>query len=281
MTAENPEQVEKSAFAKEQERSTSRTSTDAEKAALHIEAQTPPSSSSNDAGSHISLADEKPHTATLSDEEQKIIDEQIQVPNVKIGYFSLFRYSSRKDIAIILVSLLAAITAGACMPLMTLVYGNFAGSFTSVTTDPSALSGFEHKINTMALYFVYLGIASLTTVYISVIGFSYTGERIAQKIRELYLQAIFRQNIAFFDFLGSGEITTRISSGQYPLSKFRAGTYNRRYEPRPRWCGPEDWTLRLRCRAILRSHCCWIYSILETGAHHALSHLCYRHYHGY
>ena len=47
------------------------------------------------------------------------------------------------------------------------------------------------------------------------IGFSYTGERITQQIRELYLRAIFRQNIAFFDFLGSGEITTRISSGTH------------------------------------------------------------------
>jgi ATP-binding cassette subfamily B (MDR/TAP) protein 1 len=45
-----------------------------------------------------------------------------------------------------------------------------------------------------------------------VVGFSYTGERITQQIRELYLRAIFRQNIAFFDFLGSGEVTTRISS---------------------------------------------------------------------
>ena len=50
------------------------------------------------------------------------------------------------------------------------------------------------------------------TSYISIVGFSYTGQRITQQIRELYLRAIFRQNIAFFDFLGSGEITTRISS---------------------------------------------------------------------
>lgn len=44
------------------------------------------------------------------------------------------------------------------------------------------------------------------------VGFSYTGERLTQKIRELYLRAVFRQNIAFFDFLGSGEITTRITA---------------------------------------------------------------------
>lgn len=62
-----------------------------------------------------------------------------------------------------------------------------------------------------------LGIGSFVCVYVGMIGFSYTGERITQQIRELYLRAIFRQNIAFFDFLGSGEITTRISSGRPAL----------------------------------------------------------------
>lgn len=56
------------------------------------------------------------------------------------------------------------------------------------------------------------GIAAFFTNWISIVGFSYTGERITQQIRELYLRAIFRQNIAFFDFLGSGEVTTRISA---------------------------------------------------------------------
>jgi ATP-binding cassette subfamily B (MDR/TAP) protein 1 len=99
---------------------------------------------------------------------------------------------------------------------MILVYGNFANSFTSFTVDAVAAKEFHDQINTNALYFVYLGIASLVTVYVSVVGFTYTGEKITQQIRELYLRAIFRQNIAFFDFLGSGEVTTRISSGKSP-----------------------------------------------------------------
>lgn len=43
-------------------------------------------------------------------------------------------------------------------------------------------------------------------------GFIYTGEHITGKIREQYLAAILRQNIAFFDKLGAGEITTRITA---------------------------------------------------------------------
>ncbi|KAG9185384.1 ATP-binding cassette, subfamily B (MDR/TAP), member 1 [Alternaria panax] len=151
-------------------------------------------------------------TAGLSDQEKDIIDKQLTAPNLTVGYFSLFRYATAKDKVIMVVALLASIAAGAVMPLMTLVYGNFAGSFTSFSVDAVAAGKFEDQINQYTLYFVYLGIGSFVTSYISIMGFSYTGERITRAIRELYLRAIFRQNIAFFDFLGSGEITTRISS---------------------------------------------------------------------
>lgn len=158
----------------------------------------------------------KLEAAILSNEEKAIIDKQTQAPDLKIGYFSLFRYANRTEVCIMLVSFIASVAAGAVLPLMTLVYGNFAGSFTSFAVDEIAQQHFRNQINTFTLYFVYLGIGSLVTVYISIIGFSYTGEKITQQIRELYLRAIFRQNIAFFDFLGSGEITTRISSGMKP-----------------------------------------------------------------
>ncbi|KAF2871403.1 P-loop containing nucleoside triphosphate hydrolase protein [Massariosphaeria phaeospora] len=157
-------------------------------------------------------AEPKPTATSLTDEEQQIIDKQLHNPQLKVGYFSLFRYATNKDVAIMLVATLASIAAGAVMPLMTLVYGNFAGSFTSFSVSATAVQDFKNQINKLTLYFVYLGIASLASVYLSIVGFSYTGERLTQQIRELYLSAIFRQNIAYFDFLGSGEITTRISS---------------------------------------------------------------------
>jgi ATP-binding cassette subfamily B (MDR/TAP) protein 1 len=41
---------------------------------------------------------------------------------------------------------------------------------------------------------------------------SYTAELNAKRIREEYLKAVLRQEIAFFDTVGAGEITTRIHS---------------------------------------------------------------------
>lgn len=49
-------------------------------------------------------------------------------------------------------------------------------------------------------------------VYFATVAFIYTGEHMSQKIREQYLAAILRQNVAFFDKIGAGEITTRITA---------------------------------------------------------------------
>jgi ATP-binding cassette, subfamily B (MDR/TAP), member 1 len=40
----------------------------------------------------------------------------------------------------------------------------------------------------------------------------YTGEVNAKRLRERYLQAVLRQDIAFFDNVGAGEVATRIQT---------------------------------------------------------------------
>ena len=39
-----------------------------------------------------------------------------------------------------------------------------------------------------------------------------TGELNAKRVRERYLQAVLRQEIAFFDKVGAGEVATRIQT---------------------------------------------------------------------
>ena len=49
-------------------------------------------------------------------------------------------------------------------------------------------------------------------MYVATSSFIYTGAHIAAKVREEYLKAILRQNIGYFDKLGAGEVTTRITA---------------------------------------------------------------------
>jgi len=68
------------------------------------------------------------------------------------------------------------------------------------------------KLRKLTLDFVYLGIGEYSSAYICSAGNPYTGERIAGRIREKYLEGIFSQNISYFDKLSAGEITTRITT---------------------------------------------------------------------
>jgi ATP-binding cassette subfamily B (MDR/TAP) protein 1 len=48
--------------------------------------------------------------------------------------------------------------------------------------------------------------------YIYMCIWVFTSEATSKRIRQLYLKAILRQDIAFFDKVGAGEVTTRIQT---------------------------------------------------------------------
>ena len=51
-----------------------------------------------------------------------------------------------------------------------------------------------------------------TCTFIYMYIWVYTGEVNAKRLRENYLQAVLRQDIAYFDNVGAGEVTTRIQT---------------------------------------------------------------------
>ena len=93
-----------------------------------------------------------------------------------------------------------------------MIFGQLAGTFQGYFQQTISHSVFKAQLSHFTLYFIYLAVGEFITIYICTVGFIYTGEHIAGKIREQYLAAILRQNIAFFDKLGAGEITTRITA---------------------------------------------------------------------
>ncbi|KAJ5527188.1 ABC multidrug transporter mdr1 [Penicillium frequentans] len=156
--------------------------------------------------------DEDAAFAHLPEHEKEILKRQLDAPKVKISFFGLYRYASKLDLFIIAISALCAIVAGAAMPLFTILFGSLASAFQGIEQKTISYDSFVHELDKNVLYFIYLGIAEFVTVYVSMVGFIYTGGQVTQKIRENYLKAILRQNIAYFDQLGAGELTTRITS---------------------------------------------------------------------
>ncbi|KAI1189830.1 ABC transporter [Nemania serpens] len=148
----------------------------------------------------------------LPEDEASILRRQVTTLEVKTGVATLYRYATRNDLLIIFVSAIAAIAAGAALPLMTVVFGRLQGSFQGFFTGQVSKGDFSGQLNSLVLNFVYLAVGEFVAVYIATVGFIYTGEHISAKIREHYLESCMRQNIGFFDKIGAGEVTTRITA---------------------------------------------------------------------
>ena len=85
-------------------------------------------------------------------------------------------------------------------------------SFRDFFVGYSTRAGFMNDVNRLCLFYVYLAIAEFVAVYIATVGFTMAGERITQRIREAYLAAVLRQNIAYFESLKVGEVNTRLTA---------------------------------------------------------------------
>lgn len=150
----------------------------------------------------------------LPPDEAEVLKRQTITPELKQGVAVLYRYASRNDVIIIAISAVCAIASGAALPLMTVIFGNLQRTFQNYFYSGGHMSydSFVDELSSYVLYFVYLAIGEFIVTYICTVGFIYTGEHISAKIREHYLESCMRQNIGFFDKLGAGEVTTRITA---------------------------------------------------------------------
>ncbi|WWC65424.1 uncharacterized protein I303_108042 [Kwoniella dejecticola CBS 10117] len=148
-----------------------------------------------------------------------------------VGFFRLFRFSTPLEVAGMLLGLLLAIAAGAAQPLMTLIFGRLTTSFTNYAIIAQAIAGSSGSLTQTqldqlqaakddlkvqsghnALYLMALGIGIFLTTWIYMFIWNVTGELNSKRIREKYLRAVLRQEIAYFDDLGAGEVATRIQT---------------------------------------------------------------------
>lgn len=57
-----------------------------------------------------------------------------------------------------------------------------------------------------------IGVAQIAALTAGNFGLNYVGERVTSRLRKAFLDGVLRQNTAFFDNIGAGEIATRISN---------------------------------------------------------------------
>ncbi|KAF7979346.1 hypothetical protein HWV62_42775 [Athelia sp. TMB] len=170
------------------------------------------------------VKDDEKAQATVIDQDQPNDEEALEAPKEEeaipaVSFFALFRLHTPLEIALNLIALVGAAAAGAAQPLMSLLFGNlteafiqFAGDISSGQDVAAAAAHFKKLAAQDALYIFVIGIGMGFATWLYMAVWTYTGEVNAKRLRERYLRAVLRQEIAYFDKVGAGEVATRIQS---------------------------------------------------------------------
>ncbi|KAM3350729.1 hypothetical protein ACQJBY_023045 [Aegilops geniculata] len=126
----------------------------------------------------------------------------------KVAFFGMFRYARRTDVALMGVGTVAAMVNGMSEPLMTVVFAAVIESFGG--SDNGAVL---HRVSKVVMYYIYLGIGTALASFLQVICWTMAGERQSARIRSLYLEAVLKQDVSFFDVeMTTGEAISRMSA---------------------------------------------------------------------
>jgi len=94
----------------------------------------------------------------------------------------------------------------------TILYQAQAGDADAANRIPAAGADFRHSAGKGAFYMWSLVSECSFAHTVTCTSVGIYGEINTKRIRELYLQAVLRQDTAFFDNVGAGEVATRIST---------------------------------------------------------------------
>ncbi|KAI9224072.1 multidrug resistance protein 3 [Blastocladiella britannica] len=150
--------------------------------------------------------------------------EEKEVPGPEpVPFMQLFRYADGKDKVLMAFGLLSAIIFGTGLPMMTIVFGQITDSFTTYAkaviltppggiVDPAAKQDLEDKIVLSVIYFIVIGSVAFLCAYAAQALFMVAGENQAKRIRQKYIKSVLRAEIAYYDAVSPGDVTTRLTS---------------------------------------------------------------------
>ena len=148
-------------------------------------------------------------------------------PGFSLGIFFRLLFAANPtllDVALIVVGTIAAAAAGAPFPIMGILFGELVDDVNGATCEAQAVgtsesysAGIQDKVVTL----VYIALGALVAIYTYVLCWSVASQRLAQRLRQRYLESILRQEPAFFDNRRAGEVSSRL---QADIQAVQSGT---------------------------------------------------------
>ncbi|KAI9015678.1 P-loop containing nucleoside triphosphate hydrolase protein [Phycomyces nitens] len=140
--------------------------------------------------------------------EQKDSKKKNKDKEPMVGFWAIFRYSTRLDKLMITTAFTCSVMLGAVQPMSFGVLGGFLKKLQiAAENNENILDATVGQI----LIFAYLGVFITLIAYTANTLWVISGENQARRIRQLYVHAILRQDMTWFDNAGEGSLNTRLT----------------------------------------------------------------------
>eukprot|EP01022_Parablepharisma_sp_SALTPOND_P004760 TRINITY_DN120914_c2_g1_i1.p1 TRINITY_DN120914_c2_g1~~TRINITY_DN120914_c2_g1_i1.p1 ORF type:complete len:1441 (+),score=125.37 TRINITY_DN120914_c2_g1_i1:280-4602(+) len=134
----------------------------------------------------------------------------------KVSVFSLYKFCGFPEKTLLILGILTAAANGAALPMMCVVVGSAINGFSPKNTVDEVLD----KVARQSLWMIYIGAISFVLGIVAEASWIALGERLGIKVRGLYLDAIMRKEVAWFDANHPQELPTKITS---LVTRYQAG----------------------------------------------------------
>lgn len=121
----------------------------------------------------------------------------------------LFRFATRREKWMIGIAMTCSIVVGLLQPASIAIFGLMVNQAMDAFDQGKSVVDATRPI---ALMFVYLGTGILVLAYIGNALWIISGESQTRRIRQLYVHAILRQDMAWFDKAEQGSFTSRLAA---------------------------------------------------------------------
>ena len=143
-----------------------------------------------------------------------------------VKFSALFRYATKGEVALMVLSSVCAAAVGCVFPLFTIIFGQML----DILNDPAQASNPNaqaDKISSLCIYFLIIAIVSSICSAVENYIPVYVTENVLTRVRHEFMKALLRQDMEWFDTNRGGEATSRLaegtiqmsSGGTFPLSK--------------------------------------------------------------
>ncbi|PNT61308.1 ABC transporter B family member 15 [Brachypodium distachyon] len=127
----------------------------------------------------------------------------------KASFLEMVRYADPHDMCLMALGMLGSLGDGMMQPLAMLVLGDIVNSYGAVGSAGTAgISFSSDAVDKFALRLLYVALAVAVCSFLEGVCWTRTAERQASRMRRLYLEAVLRQEVAFFDAAPSSQATT-------------------------------------------------------------------------